>query len=72
MESMLTSGKRGGAPEDKTNFICLLQDLYSVFSKHKLLLTAAIGAAVDTIDVAYDLEKMYKYLVSLEEKMIKD
>jgi len=55
-------GKRGGAPEDKTNFISLIKDLHSVFSKHKLLLTAAIGAATETIDAAYDVEKMYKYL----------
>ena len=56
-------GKRGGAPEDKANFIALIQDLHSVFSKYNLLLTAAIGAAQGTIDAAYDVEKMYKYLV---------
>jgi len=55
-------GKRGGAPEDKANFIALIQDLHSVFSKYNLLLTAAIGAAQGTIDAAYDVEKMYKYL----------
>jgi len=29
-----------------------------------LLLTAAIGAAAGTIDAAYDVPAMYKYLVS--------
>ena len=63
-------GKRGGAPEDKANFIALIQDLHAVFSKHKLLLTAAIGAAQGTIDAAYDVEKMYKYLVGREQHKI--
>ena len=56
-------GKRGGAPEDKANFIALIKDLHAVFTKHKLLLTAAIGAAQGTIDAAYDVKSMYKYLV---------
>jgi len=55
-------GKRGGVAEDKANFIALIKDLHAVFSKQKLLLTAAIGAAQGTIDAAYDVEKMYKYL----------
>ena len=56
-------GKRGGAPEDRANFIALIKDLHAVFTKHKLLLTAAIGAAQGTIDAAYDVKSMYKYLV---------
>ena len=56
-------GKRGGVPEDKENFIALIKDLHAVFLPKKLLLTAAIGAAQGTIDAAYDVEKMYKYLV---------
>jgi len=54
--------KRGGVTEDKQNFIKLIQDLHKEFSKRNLLLTAAIGAARDTIDAAYDVEMMYKYL----------
>ena len=42
----------------------LLQDLNAAFSKKNLLLTAAIGAPAGTIDVAYDIPAMYKYLVS--------
>ena len=56
-------GKRGGVAEDKENFIALIKDLNAVFAPKKLLLTAAIGAAQGTIDAAYDVEKMYKYLV---------
>jgi len=55
-------GKRGGKPGDKENFVYLIRELHSAFAKHKFLLTAAIGAAADTIDVAYDIPSMYKYL----------
>jgi len=55
-------GKRGGASEDKQNFIELIKDLKRAFKPENLLLTAAIGAAPDTIDLAYDVENMYKYL----------
>jgi len=54
--------KRGGVLEDKENFIYLIRDLQAVFSKHNLLLTAAIGADPGTIDTAYNIEEMYKYL----------
>ena len=62
--------KRGGVPEDKENFIFLIRDLQAVFSKHNLLLTAAIGADPGTIDTAYNIEEMYKYLVSIFDKFI--
>jgi len=55
-------GKRGGKPEDRENFILLIQDLYKVFRPAGLMLTAAIGAAPGTIDAAYDVERMYEYL----------
>jgi len=55
-------GKRGGSPEDKENFILLIKDLKAAFANTDLLLTAAIGAAAATIDVAYDVKQMYKYL----------
>ena len=43
------------------------------FSRHKLLLTAAIRAAQGTIDAAYDVKSMYKYLVGLcQENQIAD
>jgi len=55
-------GKRGGKPEDKENFIKLIKELHDAFKKKKLMLTAAIGAAAETIDAAYDIPNMYKYL----------
>jgi len=54
--------KRGGAPEDKKNFIHLARDLKEAFKEHKFLLTAAIGAGKATIDISYDVPAMYKYL----------
>ncbi|XP_040579721.1 probable chitinase 2 [Lepeophtheirus salmonis] len=54
--------KRGGVPDDKKNFILLIQELHVAFKKHNFLLTAAIGAAPSTIDKAYDIPYMYKYL----------
>ncbi len=56
------AGKRGGEPEDKENFIALIQDLRVAMDKHGYILTAAIGAAAPTIDVAYDIPRLYKYL----------
>ena len=56
-------GKRGGDPEnDKFNFVQLIKDLKEAFRPHQFLLTAAIGAATDTIEVAYGIKQMYKYL----------
>ena len=55
-------GKRGGIPEDKSNFILLIRELKAAFEPHGYLLTAAIGAAAPTIDVSYDIPAMYKYL----------
>ena len=56
-------GKRGGDPEnDKFNFVQLIKDLKQAFRPHQFLLTAAVGAATDTIEVAYGIKQMYKYL----------
>jgi len=54
--------KRGGSPDDKKNFILLVRDLKAAFTEHKYLLTAAIGAGKETIDISYDVVNMYKYL----------
>ena len=58
------SAKRGGIAEDKSNFIALIRDLRAAFDAHgsNFILTAAIGAAAPTIDIAYDIPLMYKYL----------
>nr|AXB87806.1 chitinase 8 [Sogatella furcifera] len=55
-------GKRGGAPEDKANFILLIKELRTEMDKHGWILTAAIGAGKDTIEKAYDLPQISTYL----------
>lgn len=39
-----------------------MQELKAEYSKYGLLLTSAIGAAKNTIDTAYDIPKLSKYL----------
>lgn len=53
---------RGGRPEDKANFVLLLQELRAAFDteevpagKEKLLLTAAVGIGPETARNAYDV-----------------
>ncbi|CAG9854412.1 unnamed protein product [Phyllotreta striolata] len=55
-------GSRGGAVEDKQNFLLLVKELKAAFKKHNLLLTAAFGASKATIDVAYDVLGLSVYL----------
>ncbi|KYM81317.1 putative chitinase 2 [Atta colombica] len=55
-------GSRGGAPYDKQNFVSLVQELKNAFREHRFLLTAAISAISSTIDMAYDIPKISKYL----------
>lgn len=54
--------KRGGVAEDKQNFVLLVKELRAAFSKYNLLLTAALGAGKDTIDIAYDVAAINVYL----------
>ncbi|XP_076044184.1 chitinase-3-like protein 1 [Oratosquilla oratoria] len=49
---------RGGNPEDKENFITLLDELRVELDKHNLLLTAAVSAGKPTVDGAYDVKGM--------------
>lgn len=53
---------RGGNPEDKQNFALLVRELKEAYSKYGLILTSAIGAAKNTIDSAYDVKEIAKYL----------
>ncbi|XP_053663705.1 probable chitinase 2 [Anopheles marshallii] len=54
--------QRGGKPADRENFVALVRELSQVFRKNNLLLTSAIGAGKDTIDAAYDVKALSKYL----------
>ena len=52
-------GSRGGDRSvDKANFITLLTELRTAFDPYGLLLTAAVSAGKQTIDLAYDVPKM--------------
>ncbi|KAK3589884.1 hypothetical protein CHS0354_015910 [Potamilus streckersoni] len=60
---------RGGSLSDYQNFILLLQELQQMFEeeavrtgKERLLLTAAVAAGKNTIDVSYDIPGMTRYL----------
>ncbi|KAI4467570.1 chitinase [Holotrichia oblita] len=67
-------GMRGGTPQDKTNFFLLVKlrytltrtlfckELRAAFNRFNYLLTAAFGAGKDTIDTAYDVRGLSKYL----------
>jgi chitinase len=48
---------RGGQPEDKQNFVQVLQDLRNAFQS-KYLLTSAVSAGRSTIDTAYDIPEI--------------
>ncbi|XP_058065750.1 probable chitinase 2 [Anopheles bellator] len=54
--------QRGGKPFDRENFVALVRELSQVFKKNNLLLTSAIGAGKDTINSAYDVKALSKYL----------
>ncbi|KAK6620011.1 hypothetical protein RUM44_006411 [Polyplax serrata] len=55
-------GSRGGRKEDKQNFALLVKELKQELVKKNLILTAALGAAPNTIDTAYDIPEISKYL----------
>ncbi|KAL6259698.1 hypothetical protein P5V15_009613 [Pogonomyrmex californicus] len=55
-------GSRGGAPYDKQNFVSLVKELKDAFREHQYLLTAAISADKSTINIAYDIPEISKYL----------
>ncbi|XP_062550169.1 probable chitinase 2 [Armigeres subalbatus] len=54
--------QRGGKPYDRENFVSLVKELSQLFKRNNLLLTSAIGAGKDTIDAAYDIKNLSKYL----------
>ncbi|XP_032672454.1 probable chitinase 2 [Odontomachus brunneus] len=55
-------GSRGGAPSDKQNFVHLVKELSDAYREHHLSLTAAISADKKTIDLAYNIPEISKYL----------
>jgi chitinase len=51
-----------GNPTDKQNFIKLIRELHNAFKPHGFVLSAATSAGKSTIDKAYNLTEMNKYL----------
>ncbi|XP_069998755.1 probable chitinase 2 [Penaeus vannamei] len=49
---------RGGAPEDKENFVYLVKELREAFRPYGWMLTAAVAAGKSTIDTAYDIDDL--------------
>ncbi|KAF4532930.1 hypothetical protein B566_EDAN015642 [Ephemera danica] len=50
--------QRGGAPEDKENFVLLIRELRALFEPDGLLLTAAVGANVEYTVTSYDVPEL--------------
>ncbi|XP_052896663.1 probable chitinase 2 [Anopheles moucheti] len=53
---------RGGIPEDRENFLLLVQALRNKFAPRKKLLTAAISASKEILQSGYDLPKLCEEL----------
>ncbi|XP_063850671.1 chitinase-3-like protein 1 [Scylla paramamosain] len=54
--------QRGGAPEDRGNFVLLLKDLKEALHANGMMLTAAVSAGKGTIDEAYDIPGIAEHL----------
>ncbi|XP_062550927.1 acidic mammalian chitinase-like isoform X2 [Armigeres subalbatus] len=55
--------QRDGDPSvDRENFVLLLADLRAKFSKHGLLLTAAVAASETSASISYNIPEISKYL----------
>nr|QES86429.1 chitinase domain-containing protein 2 [Chilo infuscatellus] len=53
---------RGGVTKDKVNFVKLIKELSEAFKPQGYILTAALSASQYTMDHAYDLPKLNRYL----------
>lgn len=51
-----------GNPADKQNFIELIRELHEAFDPHGYILSAAVSAGKATIDTAYDVQQMSRFL----------
>ncbi|XP_066964000.1 acidic mammalian chitinase-like [Macrobrachium rosenbergii] len=54
--------QRGGAPEDYDNYISLMKELYEALHAEGMILTAAVSAGKATIDPAYNIPELSKYI----------
>ena len=51
-----------GREADKEDYISLLKELKAAFEPYGFILTAAVSAGIPTIDRAYDVPQVSKYL----------
>lgn len=54
--------RQPGNKADKQNYVLLLEELHTAFQPHGFLLSAAVAAGKENIDVAYDVAGLNKYL----------
>ncbi|XP_055604600.1 probable chitinase 2 [Uranotaenia lowii] len=54
--------QRGGIPEDRENFVLLLEELKEKFQRRKKLLTVAIGGSTQLIQQAYNVSALCSFL----------
>ncbi|XP_048477851.1 probable chitinase 2 [Plutella xylostella] len=54
--------RRDGRPIDKVNYVSLVKELKEAFEPKGYILTAALGAGKETMDAAYELSKLSRYL----------
>ena len=62
MKAAGDANRKPGVDADKENYIELLKELKEAFEPHGYLLTAAVSAGKPTIDRAYNVPEMSKYL----------
>ena len=51
-----------GNPADKQNYVALLRELHDAFQPQGYLLSVAVSAGKPTIDTAYDVPQVSKYV----------
>ena len=54
--------QRGGIPEDRENFVLLVQALRNRFARRNKILTAAVSASKQILQAGYDLPKLCEEL----------
>lgn len=62
MQAAGEADRKPGRAQDKADYIELLKELHEAFEKHGFLLTAAVSAGKPTIERAYDIPNVNKYL----------
>lgn len=62
MKAKSEEDREPGVMADKQNYVLLLKELHSAFAPHGFLLTAAVSPGKPTIDRAYDVPQLSRYL----------